>query len=102
MLAGRVLMPRHPNVPPRSLSAEDCTHLEQLSRSHTEPAAEVARAKALLAVADGRPFTEAARLAGRRSGDAVATWSAASIETAWRPSPPATAAANPSGTPPPN
>jgi hypothetical protein len=32
----------------------------------------VARAKAVLAVADGQSFTEAARTAGRRSGDAVA------------------------------
>jgi transposase len=32
----------------------------------------VARARALLAVADGHSFTEAARLSGRRSGDAVA------------------------------
>jgi transposase len=32
----------------------------------------LARAKALLAVADGHRFTEAARAAGRRSGDAVA------------------------------
>ncbi len=65
-------MPRRPNDPLRSLSAEERTQLERLGRSHTEPAAEVARAKALLAVAAGRPFTEAARLAGRRSGDAVA------------------------------
>jgi hypothetical protein len=32
----------------------------------------VARAKALLAVADGHSFTDAAHLAGRRSGDGVA------------------------------
>jgi transposase len=32
----------------------------------------VARAKALLAVADGASFTDAAHIAGRRSGDAVA------------------------------
>jgi transposase len=72
MLAGRVLMPRRPNDPLRSLSAEERSHLERLSRSHAEPAAAVARAKALLAVAAGQPFTVAARLAGRRSGDAVA------------------------------
>lgn len=65
-------MARRPNDPLRSLSAEERTHLERISRSHTEPAAEVARAKALLAVAAGQPFTEAARTAGRRSGDAVA------------------------------
>jgi len=36
-----------------------------------EPAAHVARATALLTVADGASFTDAARAAGRRSGDAV-------------------------------
>lgn len=65
-------MPRRPNEPLRSLSTAERTQLERLSRAHTEPATEVARAKALLAVAEGRSFTEAARRAGRRSGDAVA------------------------------
>ncbi len=65
-------MPRHQKDPLRPLTADERAHLEHLSRSHTEPAAHVARAKALLAVADGRRFTEAARVAGRRSGDAVA------------------------------
>ena len=37
-----------------------------------QPAARVARAKALLAVAAGHRFTTAAQAAGRRSGDAVA------------------------------
>lgn len=65
-------MPRRPNDPLRSLTPEERTTLERLRRSHTTPAAEVARASALLAVADGQSFTEAARAAGRRSGDAVA------------------------------
>jgi transposase len=43
-----------------------------LSRAQTQPAARVARAKALLAVATGHRFTAAAHAAGRRSGDAVA------------------------------
>jgi transposase len=34
----------------------------------------VARAKAVLAVADGHSYTDAARAAGRQSGDAVAAW----------------------------
>ena len=42
------------------------------SRAQSEPALCVARAKALLAVAAGQPFTDAARAAGRKSGDAVA------------------------------
>ncbi len=45
--------------------------LEQISRAQSEPASHVARAKALLAVADGQSYTAAARAAGRRSGDAV-------------------------------
>ncbi len=65
-------MPRHQKDPLRPLTTDERAHLERLSRSHTEPAAHVARAKALLAVADGCRFTEAARVAGRRSGDAVA------------------------------
>jgi hypothetical protein len=45
----------------RPLTAEERAALER-----------VARAKALLVVANGAPFVEAARAAGRRSGDAVA------------------------------
>src|SRR5437870_4861575 len=65
-------MPRLQKDPLRPLTPDDRMHLERISRSHTEPAAHVARAKALLAVADGGRFTDAARAAGRRSGDAVA------------------------------
>jgi hypothetical protein len=46
--------------------------LEQIARAGRERADRVARAKILLAIADGARFTEAARIAGRRSGDAVA------------------------------
>jgi len=56
----------------RPLGAGEQTQLLRLSRAHADPAAVVARAKALLAVAAGRSFTEAARVAGRRSGDGVA------------------------------
>jgi transposase len=65
-------MPRPQKEPLRPLAPDERAHLEQLSRSHSEPAARVARAKALLAVAVGHSFTAAAHLAGRRSGDAVA------------------------------
>jgi transposase len=44
----------------------------RISRAQNEPAAQVAHAKALLAVAAGQRFTDAAHAAGRRSGDAVA------------------------------
>jgi len=65
-------MPRRQTDPLRPLTVEERAHLERLSRARAEPAAHVARARALLAVADGRCFPAAARVAGRRSGDAVA------------------------------
>lgn len=65
-------MPRPQKDPLRRLTPDEHVQLERISRSHAAPAAHVARAKALLAVAAGRRFTEAARIAGRQSGDAVA------------------------------
>jgi transposase len=54
------------------LTAAERSALEQIARAGSERADRVVRAKALLAVADGQRFTDAARSAGRRSGDAVA------------------------------
>jgi hypothetical protein len=65
-------MTRRQKDPLRPLTAEEQAALERLSRSHSEPASHVARAKALLAVAAGHTYTAAAQAAGRRSGDAVA------------------------------
>src|SRR3954471_23502700 len=65
-------MPRPQKDPLRLLTTEEQTALQRLSRPQTEPAARVARAKALLAVAAGQSYTDAARAAGRTSGDAVA------------------------------
>ncbi len=65
-------MSRHQKDPLRPLTIDERVQMERVSRSRTEPAAAVARARALLAVANGQSFTEAARTAGRRSGDAVA------------------------------
>jgi hypothetical protein len=45
--------------------------LERISRSHTEPASHVARAKEILAVAEGKSYTQAAQFAGRKAGDTV-------------------------------
>jgi transposase len=64
-------MTRRQLDPLRPLTEPEHTGLTQLSRSSRSPAGQVARAKALLAVAGGASYTEAARLAGRRSGDAV-------------------------------
>lgn len=67
-------MTRRRKDPLRPLTADERRWLEQVSRSRAEPEGHVARAKALLAVADGRTYTEAAALAGRRVGDTVAGW----------------------------
>ena len=58
--------------PLRRLTAAERAALDGIARASSERADRVARAKALLAVADGKRFTDAARAAGRRSGDAVA------------------------------
>jgi len=55
----------------RSLTEEERDWLERISRSQREPAAHVAHAKEILAVANGYSYTEAAQIAGRKSGDPV-------------------------------
>src|SRR3954452_19952565 len=67
-------MSRRRKDPLRTLSADERSGLARLSRSRHAPAAQVARATALLAVADGRSYVPAARRAGRRDGDTVAAW----------------------------
>ena len=57
--------------PLRPLTADERRHLTRLRRSAAVPAAHVARAAMLLSVADGSDYQTAARVAGRRSGDAV-------------------------------
>ena len=64
-------MSRCPKDPLRPLTGAEQQALAQLSRSQAAPAAEVTRATLLLAVARGASYQEAARAAGRRSGDAV-------------------------------
>jgi hypothetical protein len=65
-------MPHPQKEPMRPLQSEERASLEALARTGSERADRVARAKALLAVADGAGFAAAARTAGRRSGVAVA------------------------------
>lgn len=65
-------MSRRPDHPLRALTDLEREALRSISRSQMEPAAHVARAKELLAVSEGCSFSEAARRAGRKSGDAVA------------------------------
>ena len=57
-------MSRRPKDPLRPLTAAERACLEQLSRSRSEPASHVARAKALLAVAAGQSYQAAATAAG--------------------------------------
>lgn len=64
-------MTRHKIDPLRALTDEEREVLTQISRSASGRASHVARAKALLAVAEGLNYQEAAHAAGRRAGDAV-------------------------------
>ena len=67
-------MSRRQKDPLRPLSEAERTSLSRLSRSQSAPAAQVARARALLAVAEGQSYTAAAQLVGREVGDTVARW----------------------------
>lgn len=65
-------MSRRQKHPLRALTEDERSRLLKIARSKREPASHVARAKQLLAVADGHSYTAAARASGRKSGDAVA------------------------------
>src|SRR3954469_4637057 len=64
-------MSRRKKDPLRPLTDAERDELAQIGRSQAAPAVEVARARMLLAVARGDDYQQAARAAGRRSGDAV-------------------------------
>jgi len=59
-------MAGHQKDPLRLLTIDEPIALEQLGRSRADPAAQVVRAKELLAVAAGSSFEAAAHAAGRR------------------------------------
>ena len=65
------VMSRRKKDPLRPPTDTERRALTRLSRSHSAPAVQVARATMLLAVAGGDDYLQAARAAGRRSGDAV-------------------------------
>lgn len=65
-------MSRRQKNPLRTLKRDERLWLDRIARSSSEPASHVARAKQLLAVAEGLSYTAAAHVAGRKSGDAVA------------------------------
>ena len=58
-------MTHHKVDPLRALTGEEREVLTQISRAASEPASHVARARALLAVAEGKNYSEAAQAAGR-------------------------------------
>lgn len=65
-------MARPQKQPLRLLTPDERAQLQTTARAGSERADRAARAKVLLAVADGAPFTEAAQAAGRKSGRGVA------------------------------
>jgi hypothetical protein len=65
-------MPHPQKAPLRALTPAERRALEAVARAGSERADRVARARALLAVAEGASFAAAARAAGRTSGVAVA------------------------------
>ena len=67
-------MSRRQKDPLRSLTDEERVELSRLSRSRSAPSAQVARATAVLAIAEGQSYTATARRVGRHNGDTVARW----------------------------
>jgi transposase len=64
-------MTRRCKDPLRDLTPEEKHDLESISRARSAPAEAVIRAQILLSVAAGMSYQDAARSAGRKSGDAV-------------------------------
>ena len=67
-------MSRHHKDPLRPLTADERKELARLSRSPSAPAAQVERARALLAIAEGASYTAAAHQVGRRHTETVSAW----------------------------
>ena len=67
-------MTRRQKDPLRPLTKEERDWLLRVSRAQSEPASHVARAKALLEIANGKSYTDAAKGVGRCCGDVVSKW----------------------------
>ena len=67
-------MSGHRKDPLRPLTTNERTGLTRLSRAQSAPAAEVDRARALLAIADGASYTAAAHLVGRGHNETISAW----------------------------
>lgn len=65
-------MARPPKHPLRALAQDERSQLEVLAHSRSAPADRIARAKEILAIADGSDFTQAARSVQRSDGQCVA------------------------------
>src|SRR4051812_31953633 len=67
-------MSRHQTDPLRPLTADERQQLTRLSRWLSAPAAQVERARALLAIAEGASYTAAAHRIGRRHNETISAW----------------------------
>src|ERR671921_1607413 len=67
-------MSRHQKDPLRPLTSEERIELTRLSRSQSAPVAEVDRARALLAIAEGASYTAAAHRVGRDHNETISAW----------------------------
>ena len=67
-------MSRHRKDPLRPLTVDERQELTRLSRAPSAPAAQVERARALLAIADGASYTAAAHQVGRRHTETISAW----------------------------
>jgi transposase len=67
-------MSRHQTDPLRPLTPDERIALTRLSRSLSAPAAQVERARALLAIAEGASYTAAAHQVGRRHTETLSAW----------------------------
>src|SRR3954464_11531290 len=67
-------MSRRQNDPLRPLTADERQELTRLSRSLSAPAAQVERARALLAIAGGASYTAGPPPVGRRHTETISAW----------------------------
>ena len=67
-------MTRRRKNPLRPLTEEERAVLEKIGHAQSEPASHVARAQALLRVANGATYAAATELVGHSSGYVVAQW----------------------------
>src|SRR3712207_3003215 len=67
-------MSRHRKDPLRLVTGDERQELTRLGRSFSAPAAQVERARALLAIADGASYTAAAHQVGRQHTETISAW----------------------------